>query len=33
MRRLFAERLVFATAAIVIVMCALFAYLRAATAT
>ena len=30
MRRLFAERLVFGTAVIVIVMCALFAYLRAA---
>jgi hypothetical protein len=31
MRRLFAERLVLATAVIVILMCALFAYLRVAT--
>jgi hypothetical protein len=31
MRRLFAERLVFATAVIVILTCALFAYLRVAT--
>jgi len=31
MRRLFAERLVLATAVIVIAMCALFAYLRVAT--
>jgi hypothetical protein len=30
MRRLFAERLVLATSAIVILMCALFAYLRVA---
>jgi hypothetical protein len=30
MRRLFAERLVFATAVIVILMAALFAYLRVA---
>jgi hypothetical protein len=30
MRRLFAERLVFATAVMVIVICALFAYLRVA---
>lgn len=33
MRRLIAERLVFVTAVIVIALCALFAYLRAATAT
>ena len=33
MRRLFAERLVLATGVIVILMCALFAYLRASTAT
>lgn len=31
MRRLFAERLVTATGAVVILMCALFAYLRVAT--
>ncbi len=31
MRRLLAERLVFATAVIVILMCTLFAYLRVAT--